>query len=172
MVTITESSMSFGPFDEQNVFHIEKSEHLQSLQKNCNSIQIAEFLLLQQQDEQTLISIIEAKSSSPKDEDKVSLYIEEIQNKLTNSLMIFTSFHSGRHLQGQQELTNSFKNTDLSQVKFQLILVIKNSKKAWLPPISEALKKSLKPTVTIWNLSATSVKVFNEDQARNKHLIN
>ena len=51
------------------------------------------------------------------------------------------------------------------------VLVIKNCKKDWLPPIKEGLEKALRPTINTWNLSPPNVLVLNEDLARSKKLI-
>ncbi len=59
----------------------------------------------------------------------------------------------------------------MSIVSFNLVLIINGHDEAWLSPLQEALKISLKPTVKIWNLSPTSVKVLNDHGARELGLI-
>lgn len=56
MITIEESGMIFGPFSEEQCFHIEKSTVHQKLQ---NGLPIVEFLLIQP--EKDFLLVVEAK---------------------------------------------------------------------------------------------------------------
>jgi hypothetical protein len=169
---IIESGMSFGPFPDAHCFYIEKSQTLKEINKR-DGIRIAEFLLLKTESNQTTVSIIEAKTSSPrpKSHDNYDRYINEIREKLANSLALFMSFYLQRYPTGHSELPNHFKQLQIASIHFELILIVKNSKSEWLIPVSDDLKKALKPTIKIWNLSPTSIKVFNEDDARAKKLV-
>ncbi|MDD1609816.1 MAG: hypothetical protein LUO95_04200, partial [Methylococcaceae bacterium] len=69
------------------------------------------------------------------------------------------------------ELQNSFKEIELSSVNFQLILVIKNCEKSWLPPLEDKLKQILQPIVKTWHLSENSVIVLNEEGAKKRGLV-
>lgn len=174
--TIIESGMSFGPFPEGNCFYIEKSQTLKEINKRARQgegIQIAEFLLLRTENNKTTLSIIEAKTSSPKPQsrDNYNAYINEIKEKLANSLTLFVSFYLHRHPTGNPELPEKFKQLKLATIHFELILVVKNSKEDWLIPINEDLRKSLRPFANLWKLSPTSIKVFNEDNAKAQNLV-
>ena len=59
MITINESGMTFGPFEESCVFKIESSQLYQNVQKN--EVKTVEFVLKESGQQ----SIVEAKSSSP-----------------------------------------------------------------------------------------------------------
>ncbi|WP_394754838.1 hypothetical protein [Crenothrix sp.] len=170
--TIIESGMSFGPFSDGHCFYIEKSQTLKDINKH-EGIRIAEFLLLNTENNRTVVSIVEAKTSSPqpKSHENYASYINEIKEKLTNSLALFVSFNLQRYPAGHAELPDNFKQLQIANIHFELILVVKNSKSEWLIPLSDDLKKALKPTVKIWNLSPTSVKVFNEEEAKVKKLV-
>ena len=168
MVSIPESGMNFGPFDEEHLFYIEKCKAILEINKKSAGIRVAEFLYLQNKNHQITISIIEAKTNAPKQSDD---YINEIKEKLANSLALFVSFYLKRHLEGDAELPESFKQLDISKVQFNLILVIKNSDKALLPPLNDKLKKVLNATVKIWKLDLNHVKVINEEIAKRQKLV-
>jgi hypothetical protein len=166
---IIESGMTFGPYSEGHCFYIEKSPTLKKINKR-DGIQIAEFLLLEFKDtNKATISIVEAKTSSPQNPNE---YINEIKEKLSNSLALFIAIYLQRHAKNHSELSDHFNQLQLSNVSFRLILVIKNSKKEWLPPLENKLKKALNPTVKIWNLTPTSVIVLNEEGAIRRGLVN
>ena len=165
---ISESGMTFGPYPEGHCFYIEKS---QTYQKIKEGVKIAEFLLLHSQDE-SIVWIVEAKQSSPRPENQPNFdaFILEIQEKLTNALTLSVATCLKRH-STYEELPNSFQTLDLEKASFRLILVIKGHQEAWLPPLQDALKKALNPTIKTWKLSATSVVVLNDTMARLQGLI-
>ncbi|MEG3932371.1 hypothetical protein QT990_14155 [Microcoleus sp. T3_B1] len=165
---ISESGMTFGPYPEGDCFYIEKSE---TYQKINEGVKIAEFLLLHSQDD-SIVWIVEAKQSSPRPETQPNFdeFLLEIQEKLTNALTLSVATCLKRH-STYEELPNSFQTLDLKKASFRLILVIKGHQEAWLPPLQDALKKALNPTIKTWNLSATSVVVLNDTMARLQGLI-
>ncbi|MEG3928341.1 hypothetical protein [Microcoleus sp. D3_18a_C4] len=165
---IIESGMTFGPYPEGDCFYIEKSETYQKIKEG---VKIAEFLLLHSQDD-SIVWIVEAKQSSPRPETQPNFdeFLLEIQEKLTNALTLSVATCLKRH-STYEELPNSFQTLDLKKASFRLILVIKGHQEAWLPPLQDALKKALNPTIKTWNLSATSVVVLNDTMARLQGLI-
>lgn len=165
---IIESGMTFGPYPEGHCFYIEKSETYQKIKEG---VKIAEFLLLHSQDD-SIVWIVEAKQSSPRPETQPTFddFLLEIQEKLTNALTLSVATCLKRH-STYEELPNSFQTLDLEKASFRLILVIKGHQEAWLPPLQDALKKALNPTIKTWNLSATSVVVLNDTMARLQGLI-
>ena len=165
---IIESGMTFGLYPEGDCFYIEKSETYQKIKEG---VKIAEFLLLHSQDD-SIVWIVEAKSSSPRRESKedFACFIAEIREKWTNALTLSVATCLKRH-STYEELPNSFQTLDLKKASFRLILVINGHPEEWLPPLQDALKKALKPTIKTWNLSATSVVVLNDKMARSQGLI-
>ena len=165
---IIESGMTFGPYPEGHCFYIEKSETYQKIKEG---VKIAEFLLLHSQDD-SIVWIVEAKQSSPRPETQPNFddFLLEIQEKLTNALTLSVATCLKRH-STYEELPNSFQALDLKKASFRLILVIEGHQEAWLPPLQDALKKALNPTIKSWNLPATSVVVLNEAMAKSQGLI-
>lgn len=173
---IIESGMTFGPYPDGHCFYIEKGPTLKKINKRAKKgegIAIAEFLLLETKGNQITLSIVEAKTSSPRqtNQENFDSYIHEIKEKLANSLACFIAIYLQRHPENNSELPDYFKQLEVSSVNFLLILVIKTSKDEWLPPLQDRLKKALKPTIKIWNLSPTSVLVLNEEGAKRRGFV-
>lgn len=170
MITITESGMQFGPFPEDACFYIEKSP---TYKKLGEGIKIAEFLLLQPQQETVICWVIEAKQSSPKPAKQPNFdeFIAEIQEKMCNSLSLSMALGLKRHTQMENTLPLIFKKLDLATIDFRFSLIINGHDKAWLPPLQDALRKVLSTTVKLWGLSPNAVIVINDEIARKKHFI-
>jgi hypothetical protein len=166
---ILESGMSFGPYPEGDCFYIEKSKTYQNIRSD---VKMAEFLLLHSR-ENSVVWIIEAKSSSPRPERQPNFgdFIKEVSEKFTNALTLCVAAHLKRHSLTFHELPVSFQALDLGKADFRLILVIKGHQNSWLPPLQDALKRELKPTIKTWNLSPTAVLVVNDELARSHKLI-
>ncbi|HEY9646673.1 MAG TPA: hypothetical protein V6C88_09900 [Chroococcidiopsis sp.] len=164
-----ESGMVFGPYPEGSCFYIERCETYQSIQ---DGVKIAEFLLLRHFQNDPTVWIVEAKSSTPRPETQPNFdnFIEEIREKFINALTLSVAACLRRH-STYEELPKPFQTLDLKTTKFRFILVINGHDEKWLPPIQEALKQALYPTVKTWNLSPTSVVVLNNVMARSQGLI-
>ncbi|MBO0349473.1 hypothetical protein J0895_10205 [Phormidium pseudopriestleyi FRX01] len=166
---IIESGMNFGPYPEGHCFYIEKSKTYQAIQAD---VKMAEFLLLPDLNKAS-VWIVEAKSSSPRPETQPNFdeFIQEICDKLTNAMALCIATCLKRHASTYDELPVTFQSLALEKTEFRLILVIKGHRNDWLPPLQDALKKALKPTVQTWKLSPTSVVVLNDTIARSQGLI-
>jgi hypothetical protein len=161
----------FGPYPEGHCFEIESSSILKKINdkaKQGEGVKIAEFLLLSTANGKASISIIEAKASAPQNDDQ---YINDVQEKLSNSLSLFIAIYLQRHSKNNSELSDFFKQTELSNVSFILILAIQNCEKSRLPPMQDKLKTALKKTARIWNIDLNSVIVLNEAGAKRHGLI-
>lgn len=159
----------FGPYPDAHCFEIESCAVLKKINdkaKQGEGIKIAEFLLLETRDNKITISIIEAKTSFPQDHGN---YINEVQEKFSNSLSLFIAIYLQRH--NHSELSDQFKATNISDVCFILILAIQNCPKDWLNLLQKKLKDALKKVVRIWNIDLNSVIVLNEAGARKRGLI-
>jgi len=167
---ITESGMTFGDFSDDHFFHIEKSKTYKKVQ---DSVKIAEFLLIRSETIPAKVWIVEAKPSSPMPENqpRFDQFIEEIGEKLTNSLSLGIAACLKRHPDAATEPPEPFKLLDLSTTEFRFLLVVTGHKKEWLAPINEALAKALRSVVKVWALSPTAVALINEDGARKHGLI-
>lgn len=167
-VAIEESGMTFGPFLEEQCFHIEKSNIYKKLQ---NGVPIAEFLLIHP--EKDLLLVVEAKSSSPNPLNRESGlkfddYIEEISQKLLNAFNLGLSLYLERYVENIEEMPDCFREIDYGSVTIILLLVVKGHRDEWLVPLQEALQKKLKHASKIWPLK---VIVINDTIARRYKLI-
>ena len=165
MVTIYESSMLFGEFEDDKVFQIETSSIYNIMGKG---IKVVEFILLKDDNE---LNFVEAKSSSPKPEtdngEKLNEYVEKISDKFIDSFNLYYSIILKRNA-GYEEVSNRFFELSNEKIVFKFILVIKNHQKEWLAPISDALKRSLVSHIKIWN---SNIIVINEDIAKRYGLV-
>lgn len=168
---IIESGMTFGPFSNEYCFYIEKSTIYKNIERD---LKIAEFLLLRLDNDKTpIIWIVEAKSSSPRPETQPDFdgFIKEIHEKLVNAFSLGIASCLKRHSPAENELPEPFKSLNLSVIEVRFVLVINGHQDSWLPPLQDALKKSLHPTIKTWALSPTSVAVLNEKLAKEHGLI-
>lgn len=171
MVTFNESGMTFGPYDEDNLFRVEISKTYTAIQYN---VRIAEFLLLRTQtDSPASVWIVEAKQSSPRPETQPNFneFIVEIRDKLANALTVGIASILERHPAAAAELPNLFKALDLSTTEFRLVLIINGHSKAWLQPLQDALRSALHSTSQTWALSPNAVVVINHEDAKRLGLI-
>ncbi len=172
-LTIIESEMAFGPFEEGHCFHIEKSAAYLSIQEG---VQIAEFCLLRKTGENPPVAtvwIVEAKSSTPRPETEPGFdeFISEIRVKLLNTFSLCLALCLHRHLDAPNELPMLFRQLNLSTVDFRFVLVINGHREAWLVPLEEALSKALHATLRTWNVRPPAVVVLNDALAREYGLI-
>lgn len=165
-IQITESDMTFGPFDARNVFHIEKCRFIQ----NDTPFKIAEFILITNNNK---LTIVEAKKSSPRpnNQENFESFLAEISAKLSNTFHFWLSLRLNRHPAYFNELPAKFQSVDISTAKFQLILVINEHKEEWLPPIKDALNQKMKAFSKIWNFTPNPVMVINHEWARQWNMI-
>lgn len=167
-VAIEESGMSFGPYLDENCFHIEKSNIYIKLQ---NGLPIAEFLLLQPDKNKLLV--VEAKSSSPnpgnnESQDNLKNFITEISEKLLNAFSLGLALCLERHLHSTGEIPSSFKSISHDSIQIILLLIIKGHKKEWLTPLNDILQKKLRNASKVWDFK---VNVINDEMAKKYNLI-
>ncbi|MBK8971400.1 MAG: hypothetical protein IPM37_08570 [Hahellaceae bacterium] len=167
---INESGMTFGPYQAGQCFYIEKSACYAKVGKG---VQMAEFLLLKQQQQGPTVWVVEAKSSSPRPETQLNFadFIDEIRTKLTNAFLLAVAARLQRHPAAEDELPDTFKTLDLQTRGFRFVLVINGHKLEWLEPLQSAMVQALKPIVKTWALPATSVAVLNHELAQRHGLI-
>lgn len=155
MTRFEESGMMFS-FPDEDIYRIEKSEFLASVQmKACECIV----------KKGNNILLVEAKSSSPhpdKSAEKFHQFIEDIKKKFSDSLLFYNVMVLRQKEQGIGE---NLQSTDLREAKYQFVLIIKGHKKGWLPPLSDALKKEMRYILRLWNIEDVAVKVMNEEIA-------
>lgn len=170
-MVIDESDMHFGNYNEEDVFYIEKSSQYQNKLRS-NGIKSCEFIL----NKSNKLYFVEAKTSCPNQieanspTDKIenyNKYIAEITDKMRHSLALYANILLKRH--DTVDVPNNLLEADLSAKQIQLVLVVKNAKKKWLPPLKDKLNSELKHEAMIWKFA--DFYVINEDQARSNHFV-
>ena len=160
MVTINESGMTFGPFPDNQVYQIEKSEAYIHLGEG---VKVVEFIYKQKAEK---FFFVEAKSSSPKPKgEDFKRFIEDISEKFVHSFDLWLSLNLKRR---KDEGSNDILDAKMDKQIFRFILVIKGHEEAWLPPISEALRREMMAEIIIWK---HEVIVLNDKQAKKRGLV-
>ena len=170
MITITESEMHFGQYQEESVFQIEKCDLYRRLAPE--QVKCCEFLLFRQ----GKLCFLEAKKSCPNQitaqssaekQRKYKEYIDGIVTKMRHSLALYANILL--HNQSSADIPDTFCTQDLSQCKIQLILVVKNAEMSWLVPLQEKLNSEMHADLKIWNIQRFFV--INEETAKRKGFI-
>lgn len=164
MYTTIESKMIFGPFEEADIFEIEKSNVNQMIGEHIRTV---EFIMCREENQ---ILFLEAKSSSPQEKtgkERYDAFVTEIVEKFVQSFEIYhtlrykrydTNVSMGEHLLQQE--------WDKVQIKF--VLVIHGHQKEWLAPLREALIRNMRVYLKIWR---STVVVLNDEMAEQYKLI-
>ncbi len=159
MVEITESKMVFGPYENDTVYHIEKSNLHNSI---CSGIKTVEFILYSKP---KTLWFIEAKSSSPRPDknsnEDFDIFIDDIVSKFIHSFNLFLAASLGRY-QKYNDIPMQFMSTKYNDISLKFILVIKGHKIEWLAPLNDALGKKLSYHNKIWE---SSIAVINDELA-------
>jgi hypothetical protein len=170
-IIIEESNMKFGPYSENDVFHIETCQLYRQIQQG---VKIGEFVLHRlSKANQPALWIAEAKSSSPHPENdkKFATFIEEIAEKMNNTLSLLFALMLHRHPEHEEQLPASCTATDIPSCSVRFVLVIPQHPTASLDPIKLALNKALNTTINIWNFGPNAVVVLNKELAARHALI-
>lgn len=169
--TIVESEMTFGPFSESECFHIEKCPTYKCL---GDGVKMVEFVLNRPNSQQEpVLYFVEAKHSSPRPQNQgdFSEFISEISEKMINGVSLFFAAILKRHGASEALLPASMPSIDLSRCNVRCILVIHGHAQEWLPPIQDALRKSLLSMTKTWNFGPSSIVVLNEALAAKYSLL-
>lgn len=162
MVTFVESGMTFS-FDEEDLFHIEKSERFNKIigAKTCECVVL----------HNGKVALIEAKSSSPQPQnvDSFQAFVGEITEKFSDSYTYYCAAHQKR--QQSDTVPQNLQVMPLALQDYEFYLIIKGHRREWLPPVHDKLKVTMKKALKLWGFDDACVKVVNEQGAISKGLI-
>lgn len=169
MKPIPESGVLFGPYDEKELFHIEKSKLYTFL---GTGIKTVEFILRADVTERRIV-FVEAKTNAPNPENrdtseetrqKFEIFYTEVPDKFVDSLGIYTAALLKR-FEDTSEVGEELSLTDLKDVKLTFALVITNplAQIEWLPPIKAVLEDRLRRWMKIWDVD---IVVLNQELAK------
>jgi hypothetical protein len=170
-ITITESGVTFGPFDEEACFHIEQSKLFASLGEGIKTV---EFLLVKPGRRGALnLLFVEAKSSVPRPttQPEFAERFAEIRDKMLAALLVFVGARLGRHGAAADELPEQLQALDLAAAQVKFVLVIPDAPDAELAPLQDKMRTVLRPVVRAFALDPASTAVLNRSGARKAGLI-
>ncbi len=168
MYKTIESNMVFGPFEEADIFEIEKSNVNQMIGSHIRTV---EFIMRKEgrhQEEQILF--IEAKSSTPQKQISTMRYdefITEISEKFIQSFEIYHALKCNRY-HTDVNMGEHLMRQEWDKVHIKFVLIIHGHKKEWLSPLREALMKNMGIHLKIWK---STVVVLNDEMAKRRKLI-
>lgn len=170
--TIEESGVTFGPFAEEKLFHIEKSAIYQQLGEGIKSV---EFVLCRKKN---ILIFLEAKTTCPnaatrdrsaEAKARYEAFYADVAQKIEDSVKLTLAALLGRFAD-VNDIGDFIHNCDLSSTKLKFILVITTPKatELWLPGPKAELERRLLSLRKIWKLD---VVVLNQQMAIDAGLI-
>ena len=160
MRDIVESGVNFGPYAEDNLFYIEKSDLYKSLGAG---IKTTEFVL------RANAPNPENRDDSAEKRKKFEEFYTEVPQKFVDSFEIYTAALLKRYSECS-EIGLNLQVPDLANKKITFLLVITNpaAQIEWLASIKAILEYRLRRWMKIWSID---VCVFNQELARQYKLI-
>ena len=162
-VLITESGVTFGPFSEERLYYIEKSDSYKELGEGFSTV---EFVYINRKGQ---LCFVEAKSSSPRQADQIERFEEwasEVATKFYDSLQLFLTIYMQRR--NEEKLGDTIRHADMKALSIKFILVIPSHKAEWLAPIQNELGKQMSKITAMWNIA---VAVINKELAQEYGMI-
>lgn len=160
-----ESFMKFS-FSNEDVFCIEKDPLVTETEgvKACECIVYIS----------PKVALIEAKSSSPKDisGDKFKDFISDIQQKFSDSLRLFHETRDGQHGESSfSRLPLHLRSLQITPNMYMVCLIVHGHRLDWLVGLQDAFREAMRDVINHWQIKDSQVKVFNEETAKDNHLI-
>lgn len=160
---IVESGLRFGPYPRGRLFRIETSALHHAAGEG---VKIAEFVLHRpgKGKKPARIWVVEAKTSAPRPESTESFeaYLAAIRDKFRNTLDLTVAGALGRHGRAGKGLPARFRSRAAARAPVCFCLVVSGHQEAWLPPLKEALEKSLRVLARCWAFAAPFAVVLND----------
>ena len=170
-ITLSESGLEFGPFDDDLCFPVERSKLYAGLGEG---IKMVEFMLVRPgKNGVTNLLCVEAKTTMPQqgNQPRFDESFTEIRDKMLNALLLFLGARLGRHAGAADELPAGMRELDLATAGVKFVLVVSNARKDWLDPLQNKMNNVMRPIVKTFNLDPLSVVVVDPAGARKHGLI-
>lgn len=159
-VQVHESGLTFGNFDEADVFLIEQA--VAQVQLSAAGVKSVEFILRQERSGSLAISLVEAKSSIPRNS---ADFFAEIRQKMLHSLAVWFCTVLGRHTGLKPLLPEHQRSVKVLNLPLRLVLVVPQAPDAMLPQLTELFRRALGADQVIWGIDQSSIVVLNESRA-------
>lgn len=165
MNSFVESGMTFGPFRDETVFLIEKSQMMRA----CTRVMTVEFIWHRKKN---VLCFVEAKSSSPINrkgkEEEYEAFLKEITTKFSHSIDLFLAGLLERRA-GHEEIHANIKNADYRIIQFKFVLILKGHENE---DLLEGLRIDLTDRMTaLRSMWSGQLLVLNEQMAKEHHFI-
>lgn len=165
IMEFVESFMQFR-FCDEDIFMIEKDPLVTESEgvKSCECV-----VLISER-----VALIEAKSSSPKSDNKEKFddYINDIKDKFSTSLKLFSEIHDKKH--GEEvfyRLPVHLQELQFKEEQYGIYLIVHGNEDSWMGGLQDALREALRDVIEQWNIDDVNVKALNHTMAKELCLI-
>ena len=165
-----ESGMTFGPYDKNDVFRIEKSELYQKV--FIHDLRTLEFVIWHNEN----LVFLEAKTSTPdyrntnesdEKKKKYKKFINSIAEKFEDSIDLYFSLITGRQI--DSDFSEKLLKLDYSKINIVLVVVIKNAYGESLIHYKDKLNTMLRVKMKVWNIK--NILLIDEETAQKKGFV-
>lgn len=165
-----ESGMTFGPYDKNDVFRIEKSELYQKV--FIHDLRTLEFVIWHNEN----LVFLEAKASTPdyrntnesdEKKKKYKKFINSIAEKFEDSIDLYFSLITGRQI--DSDFSEKLLKLDYSKINIVLVVVIKNAYGESLIHYKDKLNTMLRVKMKVWNIK--NILFIDEEKAQEKGFV-
>lgn len=156
-ITFDESGMLFGPFEENDVFPIEKALHEEPCGDGvCN----VEFVVrIGNSFKDSSLVFVEAKKSIPRESDD---FFTEIHVKMVHSLTIWLATVCRRHPRLSSYLPGQLNTLRYTSLPIKLILVIPSAPAGALSSLTDKFRKYFQLDRMLWGIQYEDIWVVNQ----------
>jgi hypothetical protein len=160
-VAIHESGVTFGDFEDADIFLIEQAVAHSKLHEN--GVKSVEFVLRQEfSGKHPVVSLVEAKSSIPRDAKE---FFNDVRQKMTQSLAVWFCAVLGRHSALNKLLPDRQHGVKVLSLPLKLILVVPKAPDAMLPQLTDQFRQALRTDRKCWAIEHSAILVLNESRA-------
>lgn len=170
-ITLSESGLEFGPFDDDKCFPVERSNLYAGLGEG---IKMVEFMLVRPgTNGVTNLLCVEAKTTMPQQgtQPRFDESFTEIRDKMLNALLLFLGARLGRHAGAADELPAEMRTLDPATAGVKFVLVVSHAEDHWLQPLQDKMTDVMRPIIKTFNTGPMSVAVLDVARARKQRLI-
>ena len=169
MITISESGLTFGPFDASDLLWLERSPVYLGL-PSSHGVKIAEFAWAKMSGSRCMTYVVEAQKSFPREENSEAA-IQELKEKFANAMALIAALKAGLHAAHATALPTSFQSTSMADLAHQLVLVIPDIPSEKCESVRVLLEKGLRSITCLWALNYPAIVVMNRQIAIKQGLI-
>ena len=146
--------------ETDNTFEIETSAFVSQLRGYSK----VEFVCYLTENNVSILQFVEAKTTLVESKEQIAAII----NKFKQSLEVVYALRLRHNSEG---LPKGYEKLNLEKVIISFCLVVKNSDKEHTSNLCNKIKSELRFYCRCWNIEEKDIKVFNEQSARQHHLI-